>query len=88
MINDKLLRLGLYKSSYDDEYQKLVKNVNDLTDFAMSLQKGKSNRLRSTITSFKPKDRESISLSKLGRGFINYFSGEIDASIVSRTHLS
>jgi hypothetical protein len=78
MIKEKLLRLGLLKSSYDDEYQKIVKKVNDLTDFAMSLQKGKPNRLSGNFTSFKPKDRESFKISNLGRSFIQFFTKEGD----------
>jgi hypothetical protein len=75
MCKEKLLRQGLLKSSYDDEYQKIVKKVNDLTDWAMSFQKGKVKKLASNFASFKPKDRENITLSKLGRSFIEFFSG-------------
>ncbi|PWW26631.1 hypothetical protein DFO73_110205 [Cytobacillus oceanisediminis] len=80
MIKEKLFRVGLLKSSFDDEYQKIVKKVNDLTDYALSLQKGKPQKLNSNFASFKPKERETISISKLGRGFIDYFSGERDLS--------
>ena len=73
MIKEKLLRLGLLKSSYDDEYQKIVKKVNGLVDFAMSLQKGKPKRLASNFGSFKPKDRETIKTSNLGRSFVSIF---------------
>ncbi|WP_100334131.1 hypothetical protein [Bacillus alkalisoli] len=74
VTREKLLRQGLFKSSYDDEYQRLVKKVNDLTDWTMSVQKGKPNRLASNFASFKPKERENISLSDLGRSFIEFFS--------------
>lgn len=74
MIKEKLLRLGLLKSSYNDEYQKIVKKVNGLIDFAMSLQKGRPKQLASNFGSFKPKDRETIKISNLGRSFCEYFS--------------
>jgi hypothetical protein len=48
MIKEKLLRLGLLKSSYDDDFQKIVKKVNDITDYTMSLQKGKPKK-RTTL---------------------------------------
>ncbi|UYZ01177.1 hypothetical protein OJ967_12150 [Peribacillus frigoritolerans] len=76
MIKEKLLRLGLLKSSYDDDFQKIVKKVNDITDYTMSLQKGKPKKLPNNFASFKPKDRETITTSKLGRSFFEYFSGE------------
>jgi hypothetical protein len=74
MSKEKLLKQGLLKSSYDDEYQKIVKKVNDLTDYALSLHKGKPNRLASNFASFKPKDREHLSSSQLGSSFIAFFS--------------
>lgn len=74
MIKEKLLRLGLLESSYDDEYQKIVKTVNGLSDFVMSLQKGKTQKLPNNFNSFKPKERESTKISKLGRMFIEFFS--------------
>jgi hypothetical protein len=74
MSKEKLLRQGLLISSNDDEYQKIVKKVNDLTDYALSLHKGKPNRLDSNFASFKPKDREHLSRSQLGSSFIAFFS--------------
>lgn len=74
LSKDKLLRQGLLKSSYDNEYQKIVKKVNEITDWAMSIQKGKPNKLPTNFASFKPKDRENLTLSQLGRSFISYFS--------------
>lgn len=79
MIKEKLFRLGLLKSSYDDEYKKIVSKVNDLTDYVMSLQKGKPKKLANNFASFKPKDREIIKTSNLGRGFFEYFSGETNS---------
>lgn len=76
MIKEKLLRQGLLKSSFDDEYHKIITKVNGLVDFAMSLQKGKPKQLSSTFASFKPKDRETIKTSNLGRRFFEFFSGE------------
>jgi hypothetical protein len=81
LIKDKLLRVGLLKSSYDDEYQKLVKNVNELIEFSVSIEKGKPKRLPSTINNFKPKDRENINVSKLGNGFIEFFTFSNESSV-------
>jgi hypothetical protein len=73
MIREKLFRNGLFKSSYDDEYRKVLKNVNTLIEFAVSLQNGKPKKLPSNFKSFLPKDRESISMSDLGRKFVDFF---------------
>ena len=72
-IKDKLLRMGLFESSFETDHKDLVDTINDLTiiinNLGKDLKKGKISKLRRT----KLNDRERIKLSIFGRTFINFF---------------
>lgn len=81
MIREKLVRLGILKSSYDDEYQKTMKILNELVDFAISLEKGKLKKAPGKSSMSLPKERERIKISNLGVSLIDFFSMNRDADI-------
>lgn len=73
-IREKLLRNGLLISSTDEEYDKIVEFVLELSKSLKNPKKTLSNK----VLSPKVKKAERIKLSKFGRAFITFFTDQSD----------
>ncbi|ALC92053.1 hypothetical protein AM500_21335 [Bacillus sp. FJAT-18017] len=74
--NEKLQRQGLLVSSLDEDYNKLVKTVNDLVDYVNALEDQRRRYLPRRSIGFHSKvwESDSLYISDLGNDFIQFFT--------------
>ncbi len=76
-IREKLSRNGLLESNFDTEQVEINEILLELSKYLKELEKGKKINLPNKIKNIKVKKNETIKLSKFGRSFIDFFTGDI-----------
>ena len=75
-IREKLLRNGLLESNFDTEQSDINEVLLELSKYLKEIEKGKKVTLPNKIKNIKVKKTETIKLSKFGRSFIDFFTGD------------
>lgn len=75
-IREKLLRNGLLESNFDTEQSDINEVLLELSKYLKEIEKGKKITLPNKIKNIKVKKNETIKLSKFGRTFIDFFTGD------------
>ena len=76
-IREKLIRNGLLESNFDTEQSDINEVLLELSKYLKEIEKGKKTTLPNKIKNIKVKKSETIKLSKFGRSFIDFFTGDI-----------
>lgn len=75
-IREKLIRNGLLESNFDTEQSDVNEVLLELSKYLKEIEKGKKITLPNKIKNIKVKKSETIKLSKFGRTFIDFFTGD------------
>lgn len=76
-IREKLIRNGLLESNFDTEQSDINEVLLEISKYLKEIEKGKKITLPNKIKNIKVKKSETIKLSKFGRSFIDFFTGDI-----------